>query len=294
MELYQLKTFIEIAQTGNLTEAAAHLNASQPAASAHIKALEKEVGFPLFYRTSKGMTITEKGSILLLEAEKILASVDDFYQKAGELQRILLEPIRIGLNTDGQLLRLEKLIERISECLPQVELHFIDIKSEDFNENLINSKINAGFYYGDVSQPSVHSIKLHSFRMVVVYPNSWDVPPEKELSLKYFADKPWIWTTKGCPFYKQSIDYFTQQDMFPQKIMYVDDESLIGKLVQGEIGCSLLAEPVAMRFAKENMLQIWKGIDLYIDLHFGYLKDKKTDPGLHEIGTIVERLWITK
>jgi len=294
LELYQLKTFIEIAQTGNLTEAAVHLNTSQPAASAHIKSLEKEVGFPLFYRTSKGMAITEKGSILLLEAEKILASVDDFYQKAGELQRISLEPIRIGLNTDGQLLRLKKMIEYISECLPQVELHFIDIKSEDFIENLNNSKINAGFYYGDVAQPSVHSIKLHSFRMVVVFPNSWDAPPEKELSLKYFAEKPWIWTTKGCPFYKQSIDYFLQQELVPQKIMYVDDESLIGKLVQGEIGCSLLAEPVAMRFANENMLKIWKGIDLYIDLHFGYLKDKKGDPALYEIGTIVERLWATK
>lgn len=290
MELYQLKTFIEIAHTGNLTEAAAHLNTSQPAASAHIKALEKEVGFPLFYRTSKGMTITEKGSKLLLEAQKILSAIDGFYQKATELQANSLEPIRIGLNTSGQLLRVEKLVESLSECLPQVELHFIDIKSEDFVQDLTNSKISAGFYYGHVAHPSVHAIKLHSFRMVVVYPNSWDVP-KKDLSLEYFKEKPWIWTTKGCPFYKQSIDYFLQQDMVPQRIMYVDDESLIGKLVQGEIGCSLLAEPIAMRFVKDNMLQIWKGIDLHIDLHFGYLKDKKSDPVLFEIGSIVDRMW---
>lgn len=79
--------------------------------------------------------------------------------------------------------------------------------------------------------------------------------------------------------------------MVPQKIMYVDDESLIGKLVQGEIGCSLLAEPIAMRFANENMLQIWEGIDLNIDLHFGYLKDKKSDAVFLEIGSIVDRIW---
>lgn len=290
MELYQLKTFIEIAQTGNLTEAAVHLNTSQPAASAHLKALEKEVGFPLFYRTSKGMTITEKGSKMLLEAQKILASIDDFYQKASNLRANSMETIRIGLNTNGQRLRLEQLIESISESLPQVELHFIDIKSEDFIQNVTSSKISAGFYYGNVVHPSVHSIKLHSFRMVVVYPISWDVPKE-ELSLEFFAEKPWIWTTQGCPFYKQSIDYFLQQDMVPQKIMYVDDETLIGKLVQGEIGCSLLAEPVAAQFANENLLQIWKGIDLSIDLYFGYLKDKKSDPVLLEIGSIVDQMW---
>nr|WP_145401796.1 LysR family transcriptional regulator [Paenibacillus xylanexedens] len=290
MELYQLKTFIEIARTGNLTEAAAHLNTSQPAASAHIKALEKEVGFPLFYRTSKGMTITEKGSKILLEAQKILTSLDDFYLKASDL-KAESDTIRIGLNTNGQLLRIEKLISFISKCLPQVELHFIDTKSEDFTQDLTSAKISAGFYYGNVVHPSVYSIKLHSFKMVVVYPNSWDVPPKKRLSLEYFAEKPWIWTTQGCPFYKQSIDYFLKQDMVPQKIMYVDDESLIGKLVQGEIGCSLLAEPIAMRFANENMLQIWEGIDLNIDLHFGYLKDKKSDAVFLEIGSIVDRIW---
>ncbi|NQX59960.1 LysR family transcriptional regulator [Paenibacillus qinlingensis] len=291
MELYQLKTFIEIARTGNLTEAAAHLNTSQPAASAHIKALEKEVGFSLFFRTSKGMTITEKGSKLLLEAQKILGTLENFYLKASDLKVDSMETIRIGLNTDGQLLRIEKLIESISGCLPQVELHFIDVKSEDFTQDLTNSKINAGFYYGNVAHTAVHSIKLYSFKMVVVYPKSWDVSPKKVLNLEYFAAKPWIWTTQGCPFYKQSIDYFLQQDIVPQKIMYVDDEALIGKLVQGEIGCSLLAEPIAIQFANENMLQIWEGIDLYIDLHFGFLKDKKSDPVLFEIGSIVDRMW---
>ncbi|MNN61269.1 LysR substrate binding domain protein [compost metagenome] len=126
--------------------------------------------------------------------------------------------------------------------------------------------------------------------MIVVYPNSWDVP-EKGLSLEYFAEKPWIWTTQNCPFYKQSIDYFLQQGIIPQRIMHVDDESLIGNLVQQDIGCSLLAEPIARRFAEKNMLKIWEGIELHIDLHFGYSKDKNSELALLEIGSIVDRIW---
>ncbi|MNW64279.1 hypothetical protein D3C74_425500 [compost metagenome] len=73
--------------------------------------------------------------------------------------------------------------------------------------------------------------------------------------------------------------------------MYVDDESLIGNLVQQDIGCSLLAEPIARRFAEENMLKIWEGIELHIDLHFGYSKDKNSELALLEIGSIVDRIW---
>lgn len=290
MELYQLTTFIKIVQTGNLTEAAGQLNTSQPAASAHLKALESEVGFLLFHRTSKGMRLTDKGAKLLPEAQKILASTADFHNKVSELQVDSTENIRIGLNTDGQLLRIEQLIQGISERLPQVELHFIDIKSEDFVQESASSKIDAGFYYGNLAHPSLNAIRLCSFRMVVVYPDSW-AAPESGLSLEFFAGKPWIWTTQGCPFYRQSMDYFLEQGIVPHTIMYVDDESLIGNLVQGEAGCSLLAEPIAMRFAEAGRLQIWKGIDLHIDLHFGYPEVKNGSHVLDEIGSIVEGMW---
>jgi DNA-binding transcriptional LysR family regulator len=44
MELYQLKTFLAIARTRNLTRAAATLATSQPAVSAQLRALEEELG----------------------------------------------------------------------------------------------------------------------------------------------------------------------------------------------------------------------------------------------------------
>ncbi|MGF7031644.1 DNA-binding transcriptional LysR family regulator [Paenibacillus mucilaginosus] len=290
MELYQLKTFLEIARRGSLTEAAARLNTSQPAASAHIKALEKEVGFSLFHRTSKGMALTEKGAELLQEARNIFDSVDHFYAKANLLKGDPGAPVRIGLNTHAQLLRVEDLIRLASESIAQAELHFIESKSEDFLENLGASRIHAGFYYGFGTHPSVYAIPVASFPMVVVYPKGWEVP-ETGLSLAYFAERPWIWTTPGCPFYRQSIDYFLQRDLVPGRIMYVDDESLIGDLVHSGIGCSLLAEPVAMRFVRDNKLRSWDGLDLQIDLHFGYLKEKRNDPVLREIGSIVDRMW---
>ncbi|RIX52188.1 LysR family transcriptional regulator [Paenibacillus nanensis] len=290
MELYQLKTFIEVAQTGNLTEAAVKLHTSQPAASAHLKALESEVGFPLFYRTPKGMSLTEKGAKLLEESQKIIASIEGFRQIASDLRQDPVQSFRIGLNTDGELLRVSELVELMAERLPRVELHFLETKSEHFVADIQNNTISAGFYYGNQGSTSIHAIKLRTFRMAVVYPNTWN-PPDEEAALDYFAGKPWVWTTQGCPFYKQSIDYFANRKVNPRKILYVDDEFLIGDLVQKEIGCSLLAEPIALRLAKENKVSMWSGLDLAIDLYFGFPKDKMADPIRQQIGNIIEGMW---
>ena len=54
MEIHHLKTFVTVADEGHLTRAADRLHTSQPSVSAHIKALEEELGLILFLRTPQG------------------------------------------------------------------------------------------------------------------------------------------------------------------------------------------------------------------------------------------------
>ena len=61
MELYQLRSFVAVAEAGHLTRAAEKLHVSQPAVSAQIKALEDALDIVLFERTSSGMVPTPAG-----------------------------------------------------------------------------------------------------------------------------------------------------------------------------------------------------------------------------------------
>lgn len=85
-----LRCFAAIAETRSITRAAGKLNLSQPAVSGQIRELEQAMGFPLFDRTPRAVTLTEQGRALLplvlevLEGgEKVRRAVEGF-QNAGK------------------------------------------------------------------------------------------------------------------------------------------------------------------------------------------------------------------
>jgi DNA-binding transcriptional LysR family regulator len=72
MELRQLRVFVAIAEEGTFTAASDRLMLVQSAVSATIRALERELGTPLFDRTTRRVALTDAGQVLLPEARAIL------------------------------------------------------------------------------------------------------------------------------------------------------------------------------------------------------------------------------
>lgn len=70
MELYQLQTFIIVAEEGSITGAARRLYTTPSTVSMHIRALEDELGVELFTRSNQGVTITAKGQQLREKADR--------------------------------------------------------------------------------------------------------------------------------------------------------------------------------------------------------------------------------
>ena len=71
MTITQIECFVEVAKFGNVSRAAESLFITQQAVSGQIKSLEKELGFPLFERKSKGVALTKEGEILFADWEQI-------------------------------------------------------------------------------------------------------------------------------------------------------------------------------------------------------------------------------
>jgi LysR family hydrogen peroxide-inducible transcriptional activator len=84
MELYQLRYFLAVAETGNFTLAAQRSFVSQPSLSQQILNLEEEFGQQLFHRLGRKAVLTEAGKTLMEGARRILGDVDQTLQELKE------------------------------------------------------------------------------------------------------------------------------------------------------------------------------------------------------------------
>jgi len=84
MEIYQLRYFLAVAETGNFTKAAGRVFVSQPSLSQQILNLEAELGQKLFHRMGRKAVLTDAGLKLLESTRRILADVDQTLQELKE------------------------------------------------------------------------------------------------------------------------------------------------------------------------------------------------------------------
>ncbi len=96
MDLRQLRYFVAVAEELHFSRAAARLHLAQSALSAQIRSLEQEVGAELLTRTSRRVTLTPVGDVLLADARRLLADADAALGRARLLARSKQRRLIVG------------------------------------------------------------------------------------------------------------------------------------------------------------------------------------------------------
>ncbi len=125
MEITYLKEFAELARVMHFTTAAENLYISQPVLSKHIRALEKELGEPLFNRT-KILSLTKFGSMYLKYAEEMVAK----YEESEEWRKGFLEKgnstMLIGLPESLMLYEINDHLHTFSSLHPEFHIETME------------------------------------------------------------------------------------------------------------------------------------------------------------------------
>lgn len=135
MEIRTLRYFVEIAHQKSFTLAAERLFVTQPTLSRQIAELEEELGQVLFDRSTRRVTLTEKGLYLLRQAESILVLLDKTKKEAMSKNELVGELVICAAETPA----FDIVAETIHEFLfryPSVQYRFVSANSQDTADRL--------------------------------------------------------------------------------------------------------------------------------------------------------------
>lgn len=290
MELYQLRSFVAIAEAGHLTRASEKLHISQPAVSAQIKALEDELELVLFERTYSGMVLTPAGEKMLADAEKVLAAAQVMRSGAKVLKGAVAGKARVGTMSDPGFIRVGEFLNMTVERFPllQLELHQ-EITGIAFAK-VRDGELDASFYYGQIESPIVDGLRLRGSIYCVAAPAAWS-RRVVDAEWSTIATLPWVITPPISSHHKLVRALFNKHGIEPTKVVEADQESVIANLIGSGVGLSLIREELALEKEAAGEVCIWREARLESTLWFIYLLARKDDPVIGALLSVLRDMW---
>src|SRR5256885_2158269 len=153
----QLEAFVEVVRRGSVTGAARALYVTQPALTARLNTLERDVGAPLLVRRRGGVRLTEAGRTFLPYAERALQAVADGRVVLTELRRGAAGYVSICASPIVSTYALPTILNRFSQTHPGVPVAVRTGHSEEMIELVKRDQGSVGllraFDDPDVEQP---------------------------------------------------------------------------------------------------------------------------------------------
>jgi DNA-binding transcriptional LysR family regulator len=291
MELYQLRTFSVVAELGSLARATARLHLSQPAASAHIKALEEEFGITLFERKPSGLSLTRAGADLLPHVQRLLAGAAELSSRAQRLRGLIGGQLKLGAFLDSELLHLGELMSRLIERNPILEIELHHSNSRSIVKGVVSGELDAGIDLGDTEPAGVTALPLCKLTYRIVAPVGW-ADRLKGDQWQALAALPWISTPKDGSRFKMAESLFRRHGFAPQKVIEADSDASITSLVFAGVGTGLMREDLAAQAHRDGAVLMLEQGRATTSLRFIYLTSRENDSTIQALRSVLEELWL--
>lgn len=195
VELRHLEYFVAVAEELNFTRAARRLHLAQSGLSAAVRALERELGLPVFDRTSRRVTLTDAGAALLPEARATLAAAQAARDAVDQVRGGLRGALALGTLTSVGVLDLPGLVGRFHADHPDVtiRLQAATSGSAGLAEALVEGTLDAAFLSFPGPPPAGLTVRtLASVPMLALLPAGHPLAEGPDVALADLADEPFV------------------------------------------------------------------------------------------------------
>ena len=168
MELRSLEYFVQIADEGSISRAAAKLGVAQPALTRRIKQLETELGAQLLTRLPRGVRLTGPGRDFLEQARKVLVQVSRARDQVRGNARALRGRVVLGTSPTLAALLLPGCIALARRQLPGIELKVVEGFTPQLLDALLAGRMDLAVMTNPPRSPALSLVPLFSEPLVVV------------------------------------------------------------------------------------------------------------------------------
>ncbi|VVE87778.1 LysR substrate-binding domain-containing protein [Pandoraea bronchicola] len=196
MELRHLRYFVTVAEELHFSRAAQKLNIGQPPLSMQIRALEEELGVPLFERSQRRVFLTTAGRAFLVRARQILADADAARQEVQQIAGLDAGELRIAFTTSAPMTNLMKrVLTGYRQRYPRVTLTLSESPSERQRDALAERTLDIGLLRQAEDAPPVAGLSFETLideALVVVLHQGHALSGRRSLSIADLAGEAFI------------------------------------------------------------------------------------------------------
>ncbi|MBX6765779.1 MAG: LysR family transcriptional regulator [Actinomadura rubrobrunea] len=248
MDLRQMEVAVAVAEEGGFTAAPRRLRVVQSAVSSTVRALERDLGTPLFDRTTHRVTLTAAGEAFVPAARAALRAAEQARAAVDSARGQLRGQVTVG-TMQGVWAGLHRALARLREEHPGVVVRLRQGAVADIRQALREGAVDLAVVALDRRQQrGLVTRLLFREEMVLVTAAGRDVPGDGPMTLADAARMPMVDFSPGWAV-RRLVDQAFRTAMVERTTAFeVNDIVAASELVRHDLGVCIMPESIAARF----------------------------------------------
>ncbi len=192
MELRHLRYFVAVAEELHFGRAAENLHIAQPPLSQQIQQLERELGFPLFLRAHRRVTLTAAGEVFLQDIRRCLGGIGQAVEAARRADRGETGRLAVGFSTSATFEFLPALLSRFRAACPDVELALYEMSAAEQIKALGDKRLDVGLARPSIAGAGLAVETVLWEPLVAALPEGHPLAARDVIALADLAGEPFV------------------------------------------------------------------------------------------------------
>ena len=257
MTLGQLRVFLAVVRHRSINRAAAELFVTQPAVSASVTALERELGVELVAREGRGIQLTTSGEALARYAVQSLALLEQGRDAAVAAMHPGRGRLRIAAVTTAGEYVVPPIIKAFRSRFPEVEV-FLEVGNRTWVfERLQERQAEVGVGGRPPDPSPFEGLPFLGNKLVVVAASNHPLARRRSIAPRQLADDVWLLREPGSGTADTTEEYLAEHGIQPSTILRLGSNGAVKQAAALGLGVTLIsAQAVSLELSAGTLARL--------------------------------------